>query len=54
MAIVTNRSNMDPTPVGSDDREDDEDVPLGTFLYEALPDSEIDSVEAVRELRERE
>lgn len=54
MAIVTNRSNMDPTPQRSDDDEDNEEPPLGTFLYEALPDSEIDSVEAVRELRERE
>lgn len=54
MAIVTNRSNMDPTPRQSDDRESDEDVPLGTFLYEALSDPKIDSVEAVRELRERE
>jgi hypothetical protein len=43
---------MEPTQMGSDD--DDGDVPLGTFLYEALPDSEIDSVEAVRELREQE
>lgn len=54
MAIVTNRSNVDPTPRRPDDRDDDEEVPLGTFLYEALPDSEIDAVEAVRELRERE
>lgn len=44
---------MEPTWLGSAD-EDGEDVPLGTFLYEALPDSEIDSVEAVRELREQE
>jgi len=54
MATITNRRNMEPTPQRSDDREDDEDIPLGTFLYEALPDSEIDSVEAVRELREEE
>lgn len=54
MAIVTNRSNMEPTSMGSDDEEDGKDVPLGTFLYEALPDSEIDSVDAVRELREQE
>lgn len=54
MAIVTNRSNMDPAPMKSGGDEDSEDVPLGTFLYEALPDSELDSVEAVRDLRERE
>jgi len=40
--------------MGSEDDEDSEDVPLGTFLFGALPDSEIDSVEAVRELREQE
>lgn len=53
MAIVTNRSNM-----GADSPSDDSDteptVPLGTFLYEALAETEVDSVEAVRELRERE
>jgi len=53
MALVTNRSNMDPT-TGTGGTDGEDDVPLGTFLYEALPDSEIDSVEAVRELRERE
>ena len=52
MAIVTNRSNVTQTSVESEDG-DDEHVPLGTFLYEAVPDSEIDSVEVVRELRER-
>nr|WP_181966807.1 hypothetical protein [Halobacterium salinarum] len=45
---------MDPTSTGSDGSDDEGDEPLGTFLYEALPDSEIDSVESVRELRERE
>jgi hypothetical protein len=45
---------MEPSPTGSDGEEDSENVPLGTFLYEALPPSEIDSVEAVRELREQE
>lgn len=54
MAIVTNRSNMDPTSTGTGGSDKEDDVPLGTFLYEALPDSEIDSVEAVRNLRERE
>lgn len=53
MAIVTDRSTVDPASTGSGGA-DDEDAPLGTFLYEALPDSEIDSVESVRELRERE
>ncbi|MCU4743951.1 hypothetical protein OB955_14955 [Halobacteria archaeon AArc-m2/3/4] len=42
---------MDSTSIADDDGEE---VPLGSFLYEALPDSEIDSVEAVRELREHE
>lgn len=51
MAIVTNRRPIEPT---STDGEDEDEVPLGTFLYESLPDSEIDSVESVRELRERE
>lgn len=51
MAIVANRSNVDSVSASSDDEDD---VPLGTFLYESLPDSELDSVESVRELRERE
>ena len=54
MAKVTDRSNITPSSVDSDDGEESEDVPLGTFLYEALPDSDTDSVEAVRELREQE
>jgi hypothetical protein len=54
MALVTNRSNVDTPPTGSDDAEDEEAVPLGPFLYEALPDRETNSVEAVRELREKE
>ncbi|MEE6210093.1 hypothetical protein U3A55_07995 [Salarchaeum sp. III] len=54
MAVVTNRSNVDSTSTGTDERDDEAAVPLGTFLYEALPDSDIDSVESVRELRERE
>ncbi|ELY22953.1 hypothetical protein C500_20855 [Natrialba magadii ATCC 43099] len=45
---------MEPTSTGGDGSDGEDDVPLGTFLYEALPDSEIDSVESVRELRERE
>ena len=53
MAIVTNRSNMDPTPMDSEDSKNTEEIPLGTFLYGALPDSELDSVEAIRELREQ-
>jgi hypothetical protein len=53
MTIVTNRSNIE------DDRpSDDEETPLGTFLYNAFSDEEsvdeeFDSVEAVREIRER-
>lgn len=53
MAIVTNRSNVE-----GDRPSDDEEVPLGTFLYNAFPDEnadkEFDSVEAVREIRERD
>lgn len=36
------------------DAEGEDDAPLGTFLYEEPPGAEIDSVEAVRELREQE
>lgn len=35
MAIVTNRSN-----IKGDRPSDDGEVPLGTFLYNALPDEE--------------
>ncbi|MCH7662114.1 MAG: hypothetical protein IH933_16585 [Euryarchaeota archaeon] len=54
MAIVTNRSNVE-----GDRPSGNEEVPLGTFLYNALPketdtDEEFDSVEAVREIRERD
>jgi hypothetical protein len=45
---------MEPTSTSGGGSDDEDDVPLGTFLYNELPDSEIDSVEAVRELRERE
>ncbi|AGB17520.1 hypothetical protein Halru_2950 [Halovivax ruber XH-70] len=36
-----------------DDGENSEKVPLGTVLFESLPDPEADSVAAVRELREQ-
>ena len=36
-----------------DDPEDDEDVPLGDALRELAVDVEVDSVEAVRDVRER-
>lgn len=54
MAIVTNRSNVE-----GDRPSDDEETPLGTFLYNAFSDEEsvdeeFDSVEAVREIRERD
>ncbi|MEM4780233.1 MAG: hypothetical protein QXG03_01505 [Halalkalicoccus sp.] len=54
MAIVTNRSNVE-----GDRPSDDEEVPLGTFLYEAFSDErdsheKFDSVEVVREIRERD
>ncbi|WP_202911774.1 hypothetical protein [Natrialba swarupiae] len=35
------------------DPEDDEDVPLGDALQELAVDEEVDSVEAVRDVRER-
>jgi hypothetical protein len=37
----------------AEDPEDDTDVPLGTALSELAVDVEIDSVEAVRDVRER-
>jgi hypothetical protein len=52
MAIVTNRSNVE-----GDRPSDEEELPLGTFLYDALSDEDdeaFDSVEAVREIRERD
>jgi carbonic anhydrase/acetyltransferase-like protein (isoleucine patch superfamily) len=51
MAIVTNRSNVE-----GDRPSDEEELPLGTFLYNALSDEDeaFDSVEAVREIRERD
>lgn len=52
MALVTNRSN-----VGGDRSSNEEEVPLGTFLYNALLDEDdeaFDSVGAVREIRERD
>jgi len=54
VAIITYRSDIDPTPRQSNDNENKKNVPLGTYLYESLSDSEIDSVEAIRELREEE
>lgn len=40
--------------VDLDDDETESDVPLGTALRGRFADADIDSVEAVRELRERE
>jgi len=50
MAIVTNRNTMNPT----DSDSEDHDLSLGSFLHQALPETEMDSVAAVRELRETE
>ena len=50
VALVINRPNVnDPESRDWDEAK----VPLGTFLSEARPDEEFDSVEAVRELRGR-
>ncbi|ELZ60596.1 MULTISPECIES: hypothetical protein [Halorubrum] len=43
----------DFTAFTGDDPEDDEEVPLGDALRELAVDVDVDSVEAVRDVRER-